>query len=175
MTPKPSAPETPVHSHTPTPSAPPSSSQAVVKAAPKPVAPANPSPQTQPKPIPKKTVTTGSDGLINPPRFDPSPRIELGAVSEFTIGRGSLMLEAENNYKGIGGRGSRLVCSQGTTKVWTAVLPKQVLLLAGNTYFSAAACQQGELYIFSSSGRRYTPPPLFPSPSLPFPSLPRCL
>jgi len=51
----------------------------------------------------------------------------------------------------------KLTCCQGSTVIWADIIPFRVIALAGNKTFSAVACHNGGLYIYSASGRRIFP------------------
>ena len=126
--------------------------------------PATPAPSASPSQNKARPKAVG-DLVIGVPA-GPENTLHLELASRLDLsGKAPIVLEANNQYKGIGGKGSQLVCSQGENRRWAAVLPKAVLHLAGNEFFSAAACQQGELYIFSAAGRRLFPCIQLDSPS----------
>lgn len=53
--------------------------------------------------------------------------------------------------------GCTLRCSRGGDLIWSAALNTAAVLLAGNAAFSAAACADGSLHIFTPAGRRAIP------------------
>ncbi|KAF1364996.1 Hira-domain-containing protein [Lizonia empirigonia] len=48
----------------------------------------------------------------------------------------------------------RITCTKKSQALWQDYLPKAVLLVAGNTNFFAAACEDGSVYAWSPAGRR---------------------
>ncbi|KAG0362558.1 HIR complex subunit [Podila minutissima] len=68
------------------------------------------------------------------------------------ITRNRAGLECHNSITG--DQPSKVICSQKGAVVWVDYLPSPVLLMTGNANFSAVACEDGGLYIYSPAGRR---------------------
>ncbi|ORX92019.1 WD40 repeat-like protein [Basidiobolus meristosporus CBS 931.73] len=60
---------------------------------------------------------------------------------------------------------SKILCTKKGTIAWIDYLPNPVGLLVGNSLFTAAACEDGCLHVYSSSGRRIFPCIMLDSPS----------
>lgn len=58
---------------------------------------------------------------------------------------------------------TKVVTSKQGTPIWTDYLPSAVMLMTGNQFMSAVACEDGSLQIYTPSGRRYLPPILLES------------
>ncbi|KAF9026589.1 HIR complex subunit, partial [Haplosporangium bisporale] len=71
------------------------------------------------------------------------------------ITRNRAGLECHNSVTG--DQPSKVICSQKGAVVWVDYLPSPVLLMTGNANFSAVACEDGGLYIYSPAGRRMMP------------------
>ncbi|CAI2173761.1 11228_t:CDS:10 [Funneliformis geosporum] len=66
----------------------------------------------------------------------------------------TLKLECFNNSaKGP----SQIVCTRGKVMVWVDYVPSSIILLTGHSQYSAVACEDGSLFIYSSAGRRLLP------------------
>ncbi|KAK9693300.1 HIR complex subunit, variant 2 [Basidiobolus ranarum] len=60
---------------------------------------------------------------------------------------------------------SKIICTKKGIISWIDYLPNHVGLLVGNSIFTAVACEDGCLYVYSSSGRRIFPCIMLDSPS----------
>jgi protein HIRA/HIR1 len=49
---------------------------------------------------------------------------------------------------------SQIVCTRGKLVVWVDYVPSSIILLTGHSQYSAVACEDGSLFIYSSAGRR---------------------
>ncbi|CAB4382410.1 WD40 repeat-like protein [Rhizophagus irregularis] len=66
----------------------------------------------------------------------------------------TLKLECfNNNAKGP----SQISCTRGKVVVWIDYVPSSIILLTGHSQFSAVACEDGSLFVYSSAGRRLLP------------------
>ncbi|CAG8475697.1 5700_t:CDS:10 [Scutellospora calospora] len=52
---------------------------------------------------------------------------------------------------------SQLMCTRGKATVWFDYVPSAVILITGHSQYSAVACEDGSIYIYSSAGRRLLP------------------
>ncbi|KAF9358579.1 HIR complex subunit [Mortierella sp. NVP85] len=118
----------------------------------------------------KRVADTGTKGKGGPQRTEEevisrnaiaSP---LLAVSKVRLGvprvrshitRNRFGLECHNSISG--DQPSKIICSQKGAIVWVDYLPSPVLIMTGNSHFSAAACEDGGLYVYSPAGRRLMP------------------
>ncbi|KAF9936720.1 HIR complex subunit, partial [Modicella reniformis] len=71
------------------------------------------------------------------------------------ITRNRFGLECHNSITGE--QPSKIICSQKGAVVWLDYLPSSVLIMTGNSHFSAVACEDGGLYVYSPAGRRLMP------------------
>ncbi|KAG0265506.1 HIR complex subunit [Actinomortierella ambigua] len=78
-------------------------------------------------------------------------RLGMPRVKSF-IPRNRAGLECHNSLKG--DEPNKVICSQRGNILWTDYLPSPVLLMTGNAHFSAVACEDGGLYVYSPAGRR---------------------
>ncbi|KAF9974826.1 HIR complex subunit [Actinomortierella ambigua] len=80
-------------------------------------------------------------------------KVRLGTprVKSF-IPRNRAGLECHNSLTG--DEPNKVICSQRGNILWTDYLPSPVLLMTGNAHFSAVACEDGGLYVYSPAGRR---------------------
>ncbi|KAF8938878.1 HIR complex subunit [Dissophora ornata] len=88
----------------------------------------------------------------------------LLAVSKVRLGTPRVRSHITRNRAGLechnsisGEQPSKVIYSQKGVVVWVDYLPSSVLLMAGNSHFSAVACEDGGLYIYSPAGRRLMP------------------
>ncbi|KAG0328355.1 HIR complex subunit [Dissophora globulifera] len=115
----------------------------------------------------KKASEAGAKGKAGPQRNeeDVTSRLAIAspllAVSKVRLGvprvrshitRNRAGLECHNSISGE--QPSRVVYSQKGAVVWTDYLPSSVLLMTGNSQFTAVACEDGGLYVYSPAGRR---------------------
>ncbi|KAG0309893.1 HIR complex subunit [Dissophora globulifera] len=118
----------------------------------------------------KKASEAGAKGKAGPQRNeeDVTSRLAIAspllAVSKVRLGvprvrshitRNRAGLECHNSISGE--QPSRVVYSQKGAVVWTDYLPSSVLLMTGNSQFTAVACEDGGLYVYSPAGRRLMP------------------
>ncbi|KAF0505748.1 WD40 repeat-like protein [Gigaspora margarita] len=52
---------------------------------------------------------------------------------------------------------SQIMCTRGRTTIWFDYVPSAVILITGHSQYSAVACEDGSIYIYSSAGRRLLP------------------
>ncbi|KAI7832276.1 WD40-repeat-containing domain protein [Gamsiella multidivaricata] len=71
------------------------------------------------------------------------------------ITRNRVGMECHNSLTG--DQPSKVINSQKGAVVWVDYLPSPVLLMTGNSHFSAVACEDGGLYVYSLAGRRLMP------------------
>ncbi|KAF9177411.1 HIR complex subunit [Haplosporangium sp. Z 11] len=71
------------------------------------------------------------------------------------ITRNRAGLECHNSISG--DQPSKVIYSQKGAVVWVDYLPSPVLLMTGNSHFSAVTCEDGGLYVYSPAGRRLMP------------------
>lgn len=80
-------------------------------------------------------------------------RVRLGVPRvRANITRNRAGLECHNSVTGA--KPNKVIYSQKGSPVWVDYLPSPVLLMTGNSQFSAVTCEDGGLYIYSPSGRR---------------------
>ncbi|KAG0272841.1 HIR complex subunit [Linnemannia exigua] len=83
-------------------------------------------------------------------------RVRLGVPRvRANITRNRAGLECHNSITGA--KPNKVIYSQKGSPVWVDYLPSPVLLMTGNSQFSAVTCEDGGLYIYSPSGRRLMP------------------
>ncbi|KAK3845554.1 MAG: WD40-repeat-containing domain protein [Linnemannia gamsii] len=83
-------------------------------------------------------------------------RVRLGVPRvRANITRNRAGLECHNSVTGA--KPNKVIYSQKGSPVWVDYLPSPVLLMTGNSQFSAVTCEDGGLYIYSPSGRRLMP------------------
>ncbi|KAG0201883.1 HIR complex subunit [Mortierella sp. GBA30] len=102
----------------------------------------------------------------------PAIAAPLLAVSKVRLGiprvqshitRNRAGLECHNSI--LGDQPSKVIYSQKGSVVWVDYLPSSVLLMTGNSVFSAVATEDGGLYVYSPAGRRMVPCVLLESPA----------
>ncbi|KAI1295149.1 HIR complex subunit [Mortierella claussenii] len=71
------------------------------------------------------------------------------------ITRNRAGLECHNSIAG--DQPSKIIYSQKGAVIWVDYMPSPVLLMTGNSYFSAVACEDGGIYVYSPAGRRLMP------------------
>ncbi|KAF9103107.1 HIR complex subunit [Mortierella sp. AM989] len=79
------------------------------------------------------------------------------------ITRNKAGLECHNSISG--DQPSKVIYSQKGSVVWVDYLPSAVLLMTGNSQFSAVACEDGGVYVYSPTGRRLMPCIMLDSPA----------
>ncbi|CAG8610013.1 8611_t:CDS:10 [Dentiscutata erythropus] len=52
---------------------------------------------------------------------------------------------------------SQIMCTRGRTTIWFDYVPSAVILITGHSQYSAVACEDGSIYIYSAAGRRLLP------------------
>ncbi|KAF9087927.1 HIR complex subunit [Mortierella sp. GBA35] len=83
-------------------------------------------------------------------------RVRLGVPRvRANITRNKAGLECHNSVSGA--KPNKVIYSQKGAVIWVDYLPSPVLLMTGNSQFSAVTCEDGGLYIYSPSGRRLMP------------------
>ncbi|KAG0244912.1 HIR complex subunit [Actinomortierella wolfii] len=78
-------------------------------------------------------------------------RLGIPRVKSF-IPRNRAGLECHNSLTG--DEPNKIICSQRGNVLWTDYVPSPVLLMTGNAHFSAVACEDGGIYVYSPAGRR---------------------
>lgn len=88
----------------------------------------------------------------------------LMAVSKVRLGVPRVLSHITRNKYGLechnsitGEKPSKVMLSQKGVVIWTDYLPSPVLITTGNSHFSAVACEDGGLYVYSPAGRRLLP------------------
>ncbi|KAF9206226.1 HIR complex subunit, partial [Haplosporangium sp. Z 27] len=71
------------------------------------------------------------------------------------ITRNKAGLECHNSIAGE--QPSKVIYSQKGSVIWVDYLPSAVLLMTGNSLFSAVACEDGGVYVYSPAGKRLIP------------------
>ncbi|ORZ17493.1 WD40-repeat-containing domain protein [Lobosporangium transversale] len=71
------------------------------------------------------------------------------------ITRNRAGLECHNSLSG--DHPSKVIYSQKGAVIWVDYLPSSVLLMTGNSRFSAVACEDAGVYVYSPAGRRLMP------------------
>ncbi|RKP08235.1 WD40-repeat-containing domain protein [Thamnocephalis sphaerospora] len=71
------------------------------------------------------------------------------------ISDAALVYECQNPTSGK--VAAKIVCSRQGSILWRQALPSAILLLVASSMFSAAACEDGTLHLFSPAGRRLLP------------------
>ncbi|KAF9174153.1 HIR complex subunit [Mortierella sp. AD010] len=91
-------------------------------------------------------------------------RVRLGVPRVRShITRNKAGLECHNSIAGE--QPSKVIYSQKGSVVWVDYLPSAVLLMTGNSLFSAVACEDGGVYVYSPTGRRMMPCIMLDSPA----------
>ena len=95
------------------------------------------------------------------PTFRPAIAAPLLAVSKVRLGIPQVRSHITRNRAGLechnsvsGDQPNKVIYSQKGVVSWVDYLPSPILLMTGNSHFSAVACEDGGLYIYSPSGRR---------------------
>ncbi|KAG0051915.1 HIR complex subunit [Gryganskiella cystojenkinii] len=96
--------------------------------------------------------------------FRPAVAAPLLAVSKVRLGvprvrshitKNKGALECHNSLSGE--QPSKIIYSQKGVVSWVDYLPSPVLLMTGNSQFSAVTCEDGGVYVYSPAGRRLLP------------------
>ncbi|KAF9413406.1 HIR complex subunit [Podila epigama] len=119
--------------------------------------------------ISKKADSVGAKGKGSlKTEEEPTSRLAIAspllAVSKVRLGVPRVKSHITRNRAGLechnsltGHQPSKVIYSQKGAIVWVDYLPSAVLLMTGNSTFSAVACEDGALYIYSPAGRRLMP------------------
>lgn len=109
---------------------------------------------------PKEIATVLRPAVVNPATSTSQVRLGVPRVAshfEFNPGGESdLVLEARNGTSH--SIPSRITLSRGNSVVWVDYIPRAALLMTGNDFGYAAACEDGSLITWTKQGRRLLPP-----------------
>jgi len=108
----------------------------------------------------KEIATVLRPAIINPATGVSQVRLGVPRVAshfEFSpAGESDLVLEARNGASQ--SIPSRITLSRGKSVVWVDYIPRAVVLMTGNDFGYAAACEDGSLITWTKQGRRLLPP-----------------
>jgi len=108
----------------------------------------------------KEIPTILRPAIINPATCVSQVRLGVPRVTshfDFTpTGESDLVLEARNGPSQ--SIPSKITLSRGKSVVWVDYIPRAVVLMTGNDFGYAAACEDGSLITWTKQGRRLLPP-----------------
>ncbi|KAF8459086.1 putative histone transcription regulator Hir1 [Terfezia claveryi] len=81
-----------------------------------------------------------------------------GPNAQTEVSEEHIIFEARNSTSLTRGEPTRITVTRKSQTLWFDYVPKAVLLATGNNNFWCAACEDGSLILYTSSGRRLTNP-----------------
>lgn len=81
-----------------------------------------------------------------------------GSNAQTEVSEEHIIFEARNSTSMIRGEPTKITVTRKSQALWVDYVPKAVLLATGNNNFWCAACEDGSLVLYTSSGRRLTNP-----------------